>query len=90
MLGALADTNHEVQSKEAVYEFFATTIGTPHGYGLSPILFEQAIRDIWEALPLYVDHTILNNVCKWPLPMIQTSLEEAEKILPVVFCLYKA
>ena len=51
----LADTSLKVKLKEAVSEPFETTIGTPQGDGLSPILFavyfERAVRDIWEALP---------------------------------------
>ena len=46
----LADTNLKVKLGEAVSDPFETTIGTPQGDGLSPILFaiylECALREV--------------------------------------------
>jgi hypothetical protein len=50
----LTDTIVKVKLKEAIFEPFETTIGTPQGDGLHPILFaiyfERAFRDISEDL----------------------------------------
>ena len=56
----LANTNLKVKLGEAISDPFETTIGTPQGDGLSPILFavylESALREVRA------------EACKWPRP----------------------
>ena len=55
MLLAVADTTLSVRFEDVLEDPFTTTIGTPQGDGLSPVLFaiylENAMRDLRKQMP---------------------------------------